>query len=116
MEDLLVTALCTTFPIDVLMRNIHYHLRHPAKFTPNYTASYASMYEHHNSIRLDDCSDGSPGYGLALGTGAFKEYPRYVPRKFGFYQHNLLPKRAFQEKKDFLQEKNTSRGNNLLFP
>lgn len=99
LEDLIVTSLCTSFPVDFLVKTLEYDSKFPAKFVPRYAKFYENMYDHPNALRLANSTRGGisaanlPGFG----TGSPSEYPRFIPTPFPAYKHDALPTHVYDK-------------------
>lgn len=93
LEDLIVTTLCTSFPVDFLIRTLDYDARFPAKFVPHYADTYANLYDHPNALRLGAAQQG----GINIGTGSPSELPRFSPTPFPSYKQESLPSHVYDK-------------------
>lgn len=92
-EDIVITSLCTSFPVDFLVKTLEHDAKYPAKFKPHYAQTYESMYDHPNALRLTAAAE--PETMSHFGTGAPKEYPRFFPTPFPTYRHDTVPTHVY---------------------
>lgn len=97
-EDLLITSLCTSFPVDFLVRTLEYDARFPSKFVPHYADAYANLNDHPNALRLAAGREGgiAAQYMPEFEKGAPSEYPRFAPVPFPSYKHDALPTHVYE--------------------